>query len=79
MSMNSDFEWFVANYDELFKKYGTGYLVIKDERVYGVYDSYGVAVKKAWQEHKPGTVSIQYCDGTESAYTVELFGFEAIM
>lgn len=69
MSMMSDFYWFVDNYYALFKKYGTCYLVIKDEQVYGAYNDYRAAVDYAWQQFEPGTVSVQYCNGQESGYT----------
>lgn len=78
MSMTSDFEWFVKNYNELFKKYGICYLVIKDEQVWGAYNDYQLAVENAWQEHEPGTVSVQYCNGNESGYTVYLNGISPV-
>lgn len=74
MNMMSDFHWFVDHYYELFEKYGTCYLVIKDEKIYGSYEDFGTAVENAWKEHEPGTVSIQYCNGEESGYTAYLNG-----
>ena len=71
--MDSDFEWFVRNYDNLFKEYGTCYLVIKDEQVWGAYDNRRLAIERAWQEHEPGTVSIHYCNGKESGYTTYIY------
>ena len=69
MSMDSDFHWFVDHYDELFEKYGTCYLIIKDECIHGAHDNRRTAVDKAWKLFKPGTVSVQYCNGDESGYT----------
>ena len=79
MSMTSDFHWFVDHYDELFKKYGTCYLVIKDEQIYGSYDNHRIAVDEAWKLFKPGTVSVQYCNGEESGYMAEITSFEVII
>ena len=36
----ADFNWFLNNYDNLYKKYGHKFLVIKDETVLGAYESY---------------------------------------
>ena len=69
MSMLSDFHWFTNHYCELFEKYGTCYLVIKDERVHGAFNDYRTAVDAAWSQFEPGTVSVQYCNGEESGYT----------
>ena len=69
MSMMSDFYWFVDHYEELFERYGICYLIIKDERIYGSYDSMRIAVDEAWKMFEPGTVSVQYCNGKESGYT----------
>ena len=30
---NADYKWFVSNYNELYKKYGDCYLVIKKSRI----------------------------------------------
>lgn len=79
MSMTSDFHWFVDHYDELFNKYGTCYLIIKDEQIYGAYDSHRIAVDEAWKLFTPGTVSVQYCNGDKSGYTAEITSFEVII
>lgn len=73
MSMTSDFYWFVDHYDELFERYGTCYLIIKDEHVYGTYDNRRIAINKAWEMFEPGTVSILYCNGKESGYTSYIY------
>ncbi len=66
---DKDFEWFLKNYSELYKKYGRKYLAIKNEKVLGVYDSMAEGVNKTAQEEELGTFIVQLCDGEESGYT----------
>ena len=63
----SDFNWFINNYNELYKKYGKKYLVIKDKEVLGAYDSVREALDNTHEE--VGTFIVQKCTGDESAYT----------
>ena len=64
-----DYKWFVSNYDELFKQYGTCYLVVKDKKIIGTYKNYADAVKNTEICEPLGTFIVQYCDGTKEAYT----------
>ena len=68
-SQKDDFEWFVSNYQDLFNKYGKTYLVIKNKKVIGTYDTFADAVYATEDKEPDCTYIIQYCDGTESAYT----------
>ena len=67
--MRENFEWFVEHYDELFEKYGTAYLVIKDRSVIGAYASVGEAVRETEKTEVRGRYNVQYCNGTPGAYT----------
>ena len=64
-----DFQWFLDNYDDLFKQYGVAFLAIKNKSVLGAYSSYGDAVRKTSETEKLGTFIVQECNGDESAYT----------
>lgn len=64
-----DFNWFVENYDELFKKYGKCYLAIKDKKVLGAYDSPRAAISETSKEYPLGSFIVQLCNGDESGYT----------
>ncbi len=66
---DSDFQWFLDHYDELYKKYGRAYLAIKEAKVLGAYGSYAEGVRAAARTEEPGTFIVQLCDGTEAAYT----------
>lgn len=66
---NKNFQWFLENYDELYKQYGVSYLVIKDKAIIGVYSSYGEALRETCKTEELGTFNVQFCNGDESAYT----------
>lgn len=63
-----DFDFFIANYQELFKQYGHKFLAIKNEKVIGAYDSVPDAISKLSPTYKIGTYIIQECTGDDSAY-----------
>lgn len=65
--MRKDFNWFLNNYDALFKQYGHKYLVIKNKKVLGAYDSVRQALDNTHEEL--GTFIVQECNGSNSAYT----------
>ena len=69
---DKDFEWFLKNYDALYERYGNSYLVIKQEKVIGVYDSFSKAVETTMLTEELGTFIVQKCDGSEAAYTVKI-------
>ena len=66
---SSDYNWFVDNHVELFQKYGSVYLVIKNKTVIGSYNSYAEGVRAASLYEEPGSFIVQRCGGDESAYT----------
>ena len=69
----ADFHWFVDHYMELYNQYGEKYLVIKNKRVLAVTDTYKDGVAKGKATEKLGTFIVQYCNGTEEAYTAQIF------
>ena len=67
--LEKEFDFFVKNQDELFKKYDNKILVIKDEKVIGVYDSEKEAFLETSKNHEIGTFLIQACGSDPSVYT----------
>lgn len=62
-----ELKYFIDNQEELVEKYKGKFLVIKDEKVIGVYDSEIEAYTEAQKENKLGTFLIQQClPGPES-------------
>ena len=64
-----DFLWFIDNYLCLYEKYGTCYIVIKNKKILGTYQSYASAVNETLKSEDIGTFIVQYCNGEESGYT----------
>lgn len=65
----TDFQWFLAHYMDIYNKYGNSYVAIKNQTIIGVYTSYAEGVKKTKLHEKVGTFIIQNCNGNESGYT----------
>lgn len=66
--MNKDFAWFQKHYTEFQKEYGKSYIVIKNQKVIGVYNNYAEAVKKTSITEELGTFIVQECDPCCEAY-----------
>ena len=65
----ADYNWFLENYDELYKQYGDTYLAIKGKAVLGSYRSYAEGVLSTVREEPIGSFIVQRCGRDESAYT----------
>lgn len=77
---DKDYQWFIDHYLELYKKYGSAYLVIKDQKVLGAYSSYAEGVMETAKSEELGTFIVQLCNGLESAYTnyISSVNFEVV-
>ena len=67
--MNQDFNWFIENYESLYKKYGNCYLAIKDKAVLGKYNTFADGVHMTEKTEEIGTFIVQQCNGDVSGYT----------
>lgn len=65
----SDFEFFIAHYDELYRKYGHKFIVIRNQEILGVYEDVVTAVRITSETYPVGTFIVQECTGDESGYT----------
>jgi len=68
--LDKEFYWYLANQDELVEKYNGKYLLIKDKKVAGFFDSSLDALTEGEEKFKMGTFIIQLCTPGESAYTM---------
>jgi len=59
--LEKEFKYFIDNQAELFKQFPDQYLVIKDQKVIGIYDNGIDAYFEAQQEHDLGSFLIQFC------------------
>lgn len=67
--MDSDFDWFVAHYSELYEQYGKCFLLISEQRVLGKYADYKSAVRDGVLKRGYGSFIVQECNGSDLAYT----------
>lgn len=66
---NSDYEWFLDHFAELFNRFGNRYVAIKDKTVLGAYSTYAEGVNATLKTEPIGTFIVQLCGSDESAYT----------
>ena len=66
---NDDYEWFLNNFDVLHQKYGNCYLVIKNEKVIGVYSEYSDGVFDTLKKEELGTFIVQKCQSNKTIST----------
>ena len=63
-----DFDYFISNYQDLYKQYGHKFLAIKNKEILGAFDSVPDTIENLSKTHEIGTYIIQECSGDESAY-----------
>ena len=66
--MHEDYIWFEEHYEEFKKRYGDAFLVIKDKKVIGVYDSYASGVRVTEKTEQLGAFIVQQCLADRPAY-----------
>ena len=69
MTLNREFEYYLAHQDELVEQHNGLCLVIKDLQVIGVYRNEIEAVVETAKEHDPGTFLVQRVSPGDEAYT----------
>jgi hypothetical protein len=70
--LHDEFLYFIEHQDELVTHYQGRYIVIKDRRVIGDYDSEWQAYVETQKAHALGTFLIQKCEAGRSAYSITL-------
>lgn len=64
-----DFNWFLDNYDDLYREHGVCHIVIQNKHVLGIYNNFGNAIRETEKTIEPGAFIVQLCNGDESGYT----------
>jgi len=59
--LKQEFQYYLDHQEELVKKYLNKFLVIKDEKIVGVYDTKQEAYDNATSKYELGTFLIQQC------------------
>ncbi len=67
--LEKEFQYFVDNQSDLFKQFPDQYLVIKDQKVIGIYDNGIDAYFETQEEHEMGSFLIQYCSLNQETFT----------
>ncbi len=74
----TDFQFFLNHYNELFQKYGHKFIVIRNQKILGVYEDVASAIDATVQTYPLGTFIVQECNGDESGYTNYLSSWQLI-
>ena len=65
--LRKEFQYYLEHQNELVKQYNGKFIVIKDNKVIGAYDSELEAVTETSQQHELGTFLVQKCEpGTDN-------------
>jgi hypothetical protein len=67
--LEKEFKYYLEHQGELVRKYNGKFIVIKDLKVIGAYDSELEAVEKTAEKHELGTFLVQKCEPGSESYT----------
>lgn len=67
--LKDEFEWYLKNQKELAEKHNGKFLVIKDQKVIGVYDIELEAVEETSKKEELGTFLVQKCEPGDASFT----------
>lgn len=67
--LQQEFEYYISHQAELVEKYSGKYIVIKNRKVIGVYDSEDMAVTETSKSETLGTFLVQLCEAGKDNYT----------
>jgi hypothetical protein len=67
--LEKEFKYYLENQRELVKQYNGKFIVIKDLKVIGTYDSELEAVQKTAEKYDLGTFLVQKCEPGSESYT----------
>ena len=70
--LEKEFKYYIENQNKLVKRYNNKYVVVKNKKVIGVYDSEAEAVQETSKNEPLGTFLVQKCTLGEKDYTVTL-------
>ena len=69
LSLEKEFDYYLAHQDELVEKYNGKVVVVKGEKVIGVYDTEYLAVTETSKKEELGTFLVQKCEPGAESYT----------
>lgn len=68
-NLEREFDYYIEHQEELVKEYNGKFIVIKDCKVIGSYDSEIEAIKETVKDHSLGTFLVQKCTPGKESYT----------
>jgi len=74
----ADFQFFLDEYDNLYKKYGHKFFAIQNQQILGVFDTQDEALQSISQTNEMGTFIVQECNGDESGYTSYISSWQLV-
>lgn len=67
--LTSEFQYYLANQDEIVKKYDGQFVVIKNRSIIGAYNNEIQAVEESKKSHELGTFLVQHVSPGKDEYT----------
>lgn len=67
--LEKEFKYFTEHQKDLVDKYEGKYIVLKEEKILGAYNSIAEAVEETSKTEELGTFLVQKCDPGEESYT----------
>ncbi len=67
--LEKEFKYYLEHQDEFVKKYKGKFIVIKDLKTIGVFDSELEVIEKTVEKHELGTFLVQKCEPGAESYT----------
>jgi hypothetical protein len=67
--LEKEFKYYLDNQENLVRNYNGKFIVIKNRKVIGAYDSELEAVERTAEKHKLGTFLVQKCEHGSESYS----------
>ena len=67
--LEREFKYYLEHQEELVSKYDGKFIVIKDYKIIGAFDSELEAIEKTAEKHELGTFLVQKCELGNASYT----------
>jgi len=67
--LKEEFEYYLGNQEELVSQYNGKFIVIKGQKVIGVFDSQLDAIQETSKQHELGTFLVQKCEPGSTSYS----------
>jgi len=71
--LDKEYKYFIDNKDKFIKEYQNKFIVIKKEKIIGVYNSQDEALKESLNNHQAGTFLIQFVSPNKDDYTQKYY------